>query len=408
MVEVRSVAVSDASPAAAVRRFAEALDGCALDPSFVFLFYGSAIDDDAVYAALRERFPAVPLIGGTSCSGIMSDRGLGEPASIGALIIEDRQGDYGSAAGPLGNDPAAAARDLLGRALAAAGCPGELPELIWIYQSPGHEEAVIEGLRRVVGDRCPIVGGTAADDRVAGEWRQLGPEGPLRDGLVVAVLFSTGGIGFAFQGGYEPTGVSGVVTRVAFDPSGHSGIATATEGRHILAIDGRPAAEIYNEWLGGTLGEQLDGGGSILADTTLCPIAFDSGVADQFSHYLLVHPAEITPELGLTTFATVTEGTRVHAMRGDRQRLIDRAGRVSAAAVSALQDGAGTLAGGLVVYCGGCRMAVGDEMPQVAEAVRQAFGDGPFLGCFTFGEQGSVLGRNVHGNLMISAIAFGR
>jgi hypothetical protein len=32
----------------------------------------------------------------------------------------------------------------------------------------------------------------------------------------------------------------------------------------------------------------------------------------------------------------------------------------------------------------------------------------PFIGCFTFGEQGLVLDRNAHGNLMISAIAFGR
>jgi hypothetical protein len=53
-------------------------------------------------------------------------------------------------------------------------------------------------------------------------------------------------------------------------------------------------------------------------------------------------------------------------------------------------------------------LAVDDQMPEVANTVLRAFGGMPFIGCFTFGEQGLMLDRNVHGNLMISAIAFGR
>ena len=53
-------------------------------------------------------------------------------------------------------------------------------------------------------------------------------------------------------------------------------------------------------------------------------------------------------------------------------------------------------------------MAVGDEMAGVVGEVAESFGPVPFLGCFTFGEQGSVLQRNVHGNLMISAVVFGQ
>ena len=65
------------------------------------------------------------------------------------------------------------------------------------------------------------------------------------------------------------------------------------------------------------------------------------------------------------------------------------------------------LAGGLVVYCAGCQMAVGDKMSDVAREVADNFKQRPFLGCFTFGEQGCISDRNVHGNLMISAVAFG-
>ncbi len=408
MVRVGSVTGSGEDAPTALAQFRALLTDCTYAPSFAFLFYSSEHDDVEVYAAFRARFPDVPLVGGTSCSGVMSDRGLGGEASIGALLVEDPDGEYGAASAVFGADPTQAAERALNGALAAAGCPGELPELIWVYQAPGQEEAVIAGLRRIVGDRCPIIGGSSADQKVAGDWRQLGPDGPLIEGLAVGVLFSSGGIGFAFQGGYEPTGPSGVITRIGYDATGVSGIATRTQGRHIVQIDGRPAAEVYNEWTGGALAGRMPEGGNILADTTLCPIGLDSEPSGEVPHYLLVHPAEITPERGLKTFATVAEGSRIYAMRGERRRLVERAGRVAVTARETLAHGPSSIAGGLVVYCGGCRMAVGDEMPNVVSEVAQNFGDVPFLGCFTFGEQGSMLQRNVHGNLMISAVVFGQ
>lgn len=95
-------------------------------------------------------------------------------------------------------------------------------------------------------------------------------------------------------------------------------------------------------------------------------------------------------------------------MRGNRPNLVERAGKVAAAAASMLPGGPASLAGGLVIYCAGCMLAVGNEMPKVSRAVSASLDGAPFLGCFTFGEQGSILGRNAHGNLMISAIAFGK
>jgi hypothetical protein len=53
-------------------------------------------------------------------------------------------------------------------------------------------------------------------------------------------------------------------------------------------------------------------------------------------------------------------------------------------------------------------LAVDEAMPNVAHEVTTSFSGKPFVGCFTFGEQGYLRDRNVHGNLMISAIAFGR
>jgi hypothetical protein len=406
MVGVTSVVASGSSTPAVLSRLDEQIAGAQASADFVYAFYGHGHDDRALYDFVRERFPGAAIVGGTSSSGVMSERGLGGTSSIGLLLVDDADGAYGAAATELGSDPAAAAEAALTAALDAADSPGELPELIWIYQAPGHEEAVVDGLRRVVGDRCPVVGGSSADDAVAGLWRQLGPDGPLTDGLVVGVLFSSGGIGFGFQGGYEPTGPSGIVTELGFTAD-ESGVVTEGGGRHILEIDGEPAADVYNRWTGGVLPETaLAGGGTILADTTMTPLAVSAGRIDEVTHFRLIHPESVTPERGLTTFAQVERGARLYGMRGDRERLVQRVGRVASDAIASLPGD--EIAGGMVVYCAGCMMAVGDQVAQVSETASESFGGAPFLGCFTFGEQGVILDQNVHGNLMISAIAFGR
>jgi hypothetical protein len=377
-------------------------------PRLIFAFYGCDLDDESLHAYLSSRFPGSPIIGGSSFGGVMTHRGIEGPGAVALMLIDDDGGDYGVAAAPLGEDPGEVAQSLLGQALARCNCNGELPELIWIYQAPGHEEAVVEGLRRVIGDRCPIVGGSSADNDVSGRWRQLGPSGPMADGLVVAVMFPSSRIGFAFQGGYEPAGPSGVVTGLGYRPNAESGVVTATSGREIQSIDGLPAAEVYDRWIGHRIAPKLETGGSILAETTMYPLAVDAGRIDGVTNYLLIHPEAVSATRTLTTFRNVDVGARIYAMKGDRRRLVERAGRVAHQAQAQLASAHPAPAGGLVVYCGGCRLAIGDAIGDVAATVGQAFGGAPFIGCFTFGEQGLLVDRNVHGNLMISAVAFSR
>ncbi len=407
MVQVHSLVAASPDTPSAIRALSLQADKLALKPSFICAFYDEVHEDSQIQDFLNARFPGTPLLGGTSCGGVMNQTGLGGDGSIGLLLIEDPDGDYGVGAAELTGDVADAAERALHAALDNAGCPGELPELIWIYQAPGHEEKVISGLRRVVGDRCPIIGGSSADNAVAGRWRQMGPDGVTSHGLVVGALFSSGGISFAFQGGYEPAGASGVVTKVAYSTDGLSGVVTQARGRTIISIDGQPAADVYNRWTGGAVTDKLSGG-NILAETTMHPLGIGVGKIGDVTHYLVVHPEQILENGAISTFADIDEGASLFSMRGDKNRLIDRAGKVATAAAATLPGGADSLAGGLVVYCAGCRIAVGEQMDKVSNAVTSSFAGMPFIGCFTFGEQGQVLNHNAHGNLMISAIAFGR
>jgi hypothetical protein len=391
MTRLQVHSVSGRDTGTAIRLLDAELASADIRPRMAFAFYGCQHDDGMLHRYLSGRFPEAALLGGSSFGGVMTHRGVMDSSSIGVLLIEDT-GDFGVASARLGTDVAYTAERLLLQALANCGCSGELPELIWIYQPPGHEEAVIEGLRRVVGDRCPIVGGSSADNDVSGNWRQLGPDGPMSDGLIVGVLLPSSRIGYAFQSGYEPAGPSGVITAVS--------------GREIQSIDGRPAASVYNEWIGGRIDQQVLHGGSILAGTTLFPLATDSGCVNGVSHYLLMHPEMATSTGALRTFRNAERGSRLYAMKGDRGRLVDRAGRVAGQAMRMLPSSHSAAAGALVVYCGGCKMAIGEDIHKVSAAVAAQLGDAPFIGCFTFGEQGRLLDRNVHGNLMISAVVF--
>ncbi|MFK7746010.1 MAG: FIST signal transduction protein [Roseobacter sp.] len=365
-----------------------------LSPDCIFMFHGCTHDGSALQAGLEGAFPNVPIIGGSSSGGVMDQEGIHSPNSVGLLVLADEVGEFGAAMRPKGNDPAAAAREALESALAAAGCEGEMPDLIWIYQTPGGEEDILRGLYSVVGDGCPIIGGSAADDTVEGNWSVFGPEGNSLDAIAVAVLFPSGEIGISFKGGYAPTNHSGIAR-----------VCSEKGARVITHVDDQPAAQVYNRWSDNAIADKLEHGGSVLADTTLYPMAVDIGKMEDVDQFILIHPETVQPDGALTTFANVTDGARLHGMKGDPENLVRRAGSVATEAVRDLNMTKPVAA--IVVYCGGCRLAVGDRIDDVQKTVKAGLEGIPFVGAFTFGEQGFVLDKNFHGNLMISTVVFG-
>jgi hypothetical protein len=80
---------------------------------------------------------------------------------------------------------------------------------------------------------------------------------------------------------------------------------------------------------------------------------------------------------------------------------------VAKAAVDRGGFAADAILGAVVVYCAGCMMTVQDRLPDVVAELNNSLGGKPFIGIFTFGEQGCLLdGHASHGNLMISSLVF--
>ncbi|WP_313618153.1 FIST N-terminal domain-containing protein [Agrobacterium sp.] len=239
MDKVSSYTANHHDTIAALALLAEQLQNPDNGNGLVITFYGCDHNGILIDAFLQENFSDKAIIGGSSSGGLITESGFHDQDTIRLLVLDDEAGDYGVADGVFDDDdPEQLAERVLTQALDNCDCTGQLPELIWLYQTPGHEEAVMRGLRNVVGDHCPIIGGTAADNDVSGQWHLLGPRGVIKNGLVIAVMFPSSPIGFAFQGGYEPSDPQGTITGIGYHSAGESGVVSDGAGRDVLTIDG--------------------------------------------------------------------------------------------------------------------------------------------------------------------------
>jgi hypothetical protein len=378
--------------AEAYQSLCERLNG---HPQLLFAHCTATHDVDALRKVLGEMAPGVPIHGGTSCIGVMTEEGFHsqQGCGLGLFGLRDEAGRYGVGCAPLGSSPGLAAQQALEQALGAIDKRGMAPALVVITTTPGAEEQVIAGLEAYLGPNVPIAGGSAADNNVAGGWKLFTRAQVFDAAVVVTALFPSSEVVFSFHSGYEPTPYKGIVTRAS--------------GRSVYEIDGRPAVAAYDEWTKGALSQWLSAPGNVLAHTTLYPLGREVGSVGGMANYQLSHPDTVLPGGGLTVFTEIAVGDEVVLMHGTHEGLVARAGRVAQAALKTHDRSVEQVAGALVIYCAGCMLTVQSRMQDVAGGLRNAIGDQPSLTTFTFGEQGCFVGgENRHGNLMISVLLF--
>lgn len=396
-MKIVSAHSSRADTAAAVREAGDLLRRqlAPLSPDLLLVHWSPPYDGPTIRHLLRQEFPACRIHGASSCQGVMTEQGVvaQDQRGLGLLALSDPRGAYGVHGGELGPDPGYDAGQVVLAAIANAGRPGEMPDLVRISATPGCEEAVIAGIEEVLGSEVPIIGGSAADNQVSNQWEIISELGHWRQGLVATVCYPSTTVSFAFHNGYSPTAMRGRISKGS--------------GRIIAEIDHRPAAEVYNEWTGGLIAAALPAGGSVLHATTLFPLGRVVGKIGGAPYYSLAHPDQVMADGSLRLFADLGEGEQVTLMQGTVETLISRAGRVAQSALQAGHLNPEEISGALVVYCAGCMLTVRHRIDEVVESLNQALGGRPFLGTFTFGEQGCFTGgENRHANLMISVIVF--
>lgn len=362
--------------------------------AFVASTVGYSLDE--VHRELLSVLGDLPFMGGTSCGGVMTDQGFYgvDGKGFAIFLIDDDGGDYGIGRAPIGTDPRKAGRDAMRAALADAGCEGQMPAAVWMITSPGGEEEVVRGIADVVGGDVPLVGGSAADNTIAGNWRQFARDGVLENHVVLAVLFPDGAVQTSFHSGYDATERRGTITKAT--------------GRTLYEIDGVPAATVYNGWLDGELTPVVSaGGGELLSRTNLHPLGRFLRELNGVPYFVLTHPESASADGSMHLFTDVSVGEELVCMSGTVENLVERAANVVRSSLANAGLSVDDATGALIIFCGGCLLTVRDQIDQVHRNVKQALDGVPFMTAFTFGEQGRIADvGNRHGNLMIATLTF--
>ncbi len=366
------------------------------EPSDLIIGFGNAqgvemLADSGVLASKAKRW----LIA-SSCQTVLCDQMPDEnlPSKLALLEFTDAKGSYGIAAKSCNYDNAfEQAKQALQQAMAEADRLGEVPTLIWCNPTPGLEEEVIAGIKSLLGDSVPIFGGTSADDTINEEWLLYSSKGVIKQGFMFVVCFPSVPVSYFFSSGYERTEYSGTITKA--------------NQRVLIEIDNQPAGEVYNQWRSACGLTPLDSG-EILSHSTFEPL----GRAVDFAGSqmtLLSHPAVMNEDFSMTLFSDVTENDTITFMRGNEDLLINRANKVAEISSKQLHSIYNVKPqAALVIFCAGCMLAVDKSTTDIAKRIKRALPDTPFIGGFTFGEQGRFVDSvNRHGNLMISCVTFG-
>lgn len=349
--------------------------------------------DAPLEAALRDVADAAP---GAMVFGCTSFRGVFCPTGFerGVHLLVGEADDARAVARVRATTSTDAQSDARAAATEIANELGRKPDVLLLHATPGFEERVLAGIDDAMQGSVPVYGGSAADDDLSGKWSVFAGTQIEREGFVLVGFTSSREIHGSFIAGYTPTGQKGKIT--------------AANGRVVTTIDGQPAAAVYDRWTNGKIRSKL-GGGVVLAETSLDPIGRLVDRVGQVPRFLLSHLHEVHADGSISFFTEMAVGDEIVLMLGSEASLLERTRQV---AQRALGSGPAHLAGGVLIYCGGCVGAIGDESSaEVAKIFGERIGGVPFVGAATYGEQGCFPGprsTNRHGNLMCDAILFDR
>ncbi len=371
------------------------------DRGITYILYFTTIDYDSqklLQAFQQHTAPDVQIHGLTSFVGTMGSKNWSEGGSVALLAFATEQIAFGVGHAEIGEDPIEAGYQAALEAQKNAGKKDEPPKIVLISGTLGYEESLIQGIEAVFGNKTPILGGTAGDNDLSGHWKQYSRNMVTANGLVLTAFYTDLEVGFEYS------------TGVGYLKQDLSGVVTKSEGHIIYEIDHRAAADVYNEWLGGNITKQVETGGSLIFEGIYDPLAqelFSETTSKKY--YLTIHPLQvILPEKALQVGAITKEGQKISILHGDKNA---HRNRPAANALLARARGPkNAIAGSVLLTCGCTKMILetDEEIKNIVLRVSKVLNGKPFIGAFTFGEQGYIFGiGNRHQNIISLVIIFG-
>jgi hypothetical protein len=329
------------------------------------LYFGArqALTGGARYDELRAMFPAAHIMG-CSTGGQINNNDIGDNEIIAAAIKFDATSVRLCKHRVEGPSQSRSCGEALGLALNADDLAG-----VFVL-SDGlnvNGSELVAGITAVIGPNVPLTGGLAGDGSQFAETLVGGDCAP-QSGSAVAIGFygSAIRIGHGSAGGWDVFGPRRRVTR--------------STGNVLFELDGEPALDLYERYLGPEDSKGLPGSALLFPIQVHDPARPDSAVVRTV--LAVDHAAR-----SLTFAGDVPEGWTAQLMRGNLDRLAGGAADAARQARDGLNVGDTDERFSILVSCIGRRLLMGQRTTDEIEAAGAELGDGSLrLGFYSYGE----------------------
>jgi hypothetical protein len=363
---------------AAQRATREALAGL-VGPAELVLAFPSGVDPADAARRCAQTAGGAPIAGITGNAVIGSDGALEEGFAAIAFGMEIEVGiGVVRPAGRLRGAARAATREALDQVDPERGHP---LVLLFLDTRTGDQAEAVAGAYEEAGPQIPLAGGAAG----GADPFQISGSRALTEHLMAVAIVSPRPIGLGVAHGCKRMGLPAIVT--------------GSEGRRLLELDGRPAAEVYLERLGFEAGELSDEQFEMLAVTH--PLAQpELGGQDRIRHVLgregdtLVCATHLPPNAAIEFTSESPDD------------IIAASGQAVSESVAALEGEQPRAA--LLFDCAGRKRAVGGALSLEVAALLETLPQPspPLAGLFTHGEVARIRGAKGDRNHAVVAVTF--
>lgn len=339
------------------------------DAHLVLAFGPTAtLSDAGALASVQRRYPGAHVVGASTGGQIQGAR-----VSDGALVTTAVAFDGSAAEVVTAEVRDGEAGEALGRRLATqvrqrdvAGRP-----LVHVFALADglaiNASAVASGIEAALPEGVGVSGGLAGDDDRF-ERTVLWADSLLDGPSVLAVAFygETLRVGVGAAGGWDTFGIDRRVTK--------------SDGNVLVELDGRPALDLYEQYLG-----------PYAAELPASGLRFPLAIRAEGTDYELVRTLlGVDREARTVRFAgDVPEGATARLMRSSTDRLIDGAHDAAGRAADMLGTSPQL---GLLVSCVGRKWTMGERIEEEVEEASAALGGAPSVGFYSYGELAPAAG----------------
>lgn len=330
--------------------------------TLVLVFGASSfLDDPAALIELRARYPNSVLAGCSSSGEVIGDVIQDETLVVAIASFASSKLQFCSE--PIGEDVDSS---VIGASLASKLDVTDLRGVIVLSDGlKVNGTDLVRSLTQALPADVVLTGGLAGDgDRFERTW-VLDHDGIPRSGQITVIGLSGSALslGHGSRGGWDSFGPERTITR--------------SKGNVLFELDGRPALDLYREYLG----DRAEG---LPATGLLFPLAIRSDAQDD--NVLVRTILGIDEEAKSMIFAgDLPEGWQAKLMMANFDRLID--GAAGAAVLARREDENALTTLAIAISCVGRRLVLGERTEEEVEAVLDALSpETQLVGFYSYGE----------------------